>query len=171
MPKGVYERKPGWGSWSRGRTDLGGPSDPRWKRVEKTCATCGVGFFVKQAHANLRKTCSRKCGDAYRSKHFSGENAHAWKGGISKRAKYRNTFKNGVRKEVKERDVVCQGCGSENDLQVHHKNFVRTESDADNLILLCASCHATVEKVHASMLKRGISSWNKIFALARVGIK
>jgi 5-methylcytosine-specific restriction endonuclease McrA len=52
-----------------------------------------------------------------------------------------------LRQQVLHRDAWrCQSCGAMTNLEVHHRGF-RSHSGADseeNLITLCASCHATV---------------------------
>ena len=49
-----------------------------------------------------------------------------------------------LRRQILERDAWrCQGCGSAENLQIHHKKF-RSQSGHDaeeNLITLCAQCH------------------------------
>jgi 5-methylcytosine-specific restriction endonuclease McrA len=52
-----------------------------------------------------------------------------------------------LRRQILHRDSWrCQSCGTMSSLQVHHMEF-RSHSGADseeNLITLCAACHATV---------------------------
>jgi 5-methylcytosine-specific restriction endonuclease McrA len=52
-----------------------------------------------------------------------------------------------IRNEVLRRDAwKCQSCGAMSNLEVHHKEF-RSQSGDDseeNLITLCATCHAGV---------------------------
>jgi 5-methylcytosine-specific restriction endonuclease McrA len=52
-----------------------------------------------------------------------------------------------LHKQILERDAWrCQMCGSMQQLQVHHQKF-RSQSGNDveqNLITLCASCHAEI---------------------------
>ena len=63
-----------------------------------------------------------------------------------------------LRQQVLRRDVWrCQACGSMSNLEVHHVRF-RSQSGSDleeNLITLCASCHAAVH--HAQGHKRKAS--------------
>ena len=52
-----------------------------------------------------------------------------------------------LRKQVLRRDGwSCQACGTMSNLEVHHKEFrSHTGLDAEeNLITLCATCHASV---------------------------
>lgn len=52
-----------------------------------------------------------------------------------------------LRQQILRRDGWrCQSCGTMSNLEVHHRQF-RTHSGADseeNLITLCATCHARV---------------------------
>jgi 5-methylcytosine-specific restriction endonuclease McrA len=52
-----------------------------------------------------------------------------------------------LRQQILRRDSWrCQSCGTMSNLEVHHRQF-RTHSGADseeNLITLCATCHARV---------------------------
>jgi 5-methylcytosine-specific restriction endonuclease McrA len=53
----------------------------------------------------------------------------------------------GLRQQILRRDGWrCQSCGTMSSLEVHHRKF-RSHSGADseeNLITLCAACHARV---------------------------
>ncbi|WJH37087.1 HNH endonuclease [Paenibacillus sp. CC-CFT747] len=60
-------------------------------------------------------------------------------------------FTESLKKEVKERDQwKCAVCESESDLHVHHKipRKLGGVHHPDNLVTLCASCHASVESAH-----------------------
>jgi len=54
-----------------------------------------------------------------------------------------------LRQQILRRDSWrCQSCGTMSNLEVHHRQF-RTHSGADseeNLITLCAACHAGVHR-------------------------
>ncbi len=54
-----------------------------------------------------------------------------------------------LRQQILRRDGWrCQSCGTMSNLEVHHKEF-RSHSGADteeNLITLCAACHAGVHR-------------------------
>jgi hypothetical protein len=49
-------------------------------------------------------------------------------------------------KAIEEYGEVCKGCGSTEDVLVHHKNGDRSDNSLSNLIPLCNACHG---KVHA----------------------
>lgn len=55
------------------------------------------------------------------------------------------------------RKNVCECCGSDKDLQVHHKNLVWFDNTPSNLQLLCKKCHAAAHsKLEKSLDERGI---------------
>jgi 5-methylcytosine-specific restriction endonuclease McrA len=59
------------------------------------------------------------------------------------------------RKIVKQRDICCQLCASDTELQVHHivwRAFGGT-NEPENLILLCPTCHG---KQHSKNGQSGI---------------
>ena len=58
-----------------------------------------------------------------------------------------------LRQQILHRDGWrCQSCGTMSNLEVHHREF-RSNSGADseeNLITLCAACHAAVHGINYS---------------------
>lgn len=80
---------------------------------------CGNILSVKANHLKTGHTVS--CGD--RNKHWSGENSHSWKGGVTEeneRIRSSSLYKQ-FRQAVLEKDNhKCIICGSTEDLQVHH---------------------------------------------------
>jgi len=63
-----------------------GENSPCWKGGEAKiiCEQCGKQFNVKQARVGIRKFCSRKCVDLWRSENMCGENHPNWKEKIGK---------------------------------------------------------------------------------------
>lgn len=140
----------------------------------RACKQCGkifVPIYVNPQgdikHPNNRKMCSEACMiEFYRtnedrkdkiSKAFAGDKHPNWQGG---RAESRGNNWAFQRRMARKRDVVCQRCGmtkeestkqSGRQLDVHHLTPIRYYIDPedgnhlDNLILLCSSCHKTVE--------------------------
>ena len=71
-----------------------------------------------------------------------------------KRNKYdlfiRSTYWQNLRKKVLERDkYMCQICGSNEELQVHHTeyNYKNDKEHLDKLITLCQNCHVFIHKM------------------------
>jgi len=137
--------------------NLRGESNPNWqgKVVTKICENCGKEFQVPRAW--LRKDgsrgrfCSRECYGEW----YSGENHPHWKGGVSF-LPYSSDWKEKRRKTLERDSYTCQKCGLTNEesldkfgeeLSVHHKNGNKFDSEMDNLITLCRSCHRAVENL------------------------
>jgi len=81
---------------------------------------------------------------------LNGEEHPRWKGGS---VPYSHPF-HSVRREVMKRDGCCQKCKSTPEsLDAHHIKPVREFDDPskshtlDNLVALCRSCHAKLEKM------------------------
>ncbi len=73
-----------------------------------------------------------------------GDKSATWKGGVSF-APYGVVFNKQLRKEIIERDEVCQICGYVNMngrvLSVHHVDYDKTNNCKQNLVALCLKCH------------------------------
>jgi len=83
-----------------------------------SCLVCGKEFVPSRA---WQKYCSISC---------------------KNRADKNDRRFGGIRDYVIERDKFkCAQCGSENELVVHHKDWIRTNNDPSNLVTLCRSCH------------------------------
>jgi 5-methylcytosine-specific restriction endonuclease McrA len=62
-----------------------------------------------------------------------------------------------LRQEILRRDNWrCQSCGTMSNLEVHHKKFRSHSGDdsEDNLITMCAECHAVVHSRGANLIRR-----------------
>lgn len=46
------------------------------------------------------------------------------------------------RGQIREEAGVCQRCGAEGRLHTHHRDLTKTNQDRENLLVLCARCHA-----------------------------
>lgn len=99
--------------------------------------------------ASIRQTQMWKDG---KFENLRGKNHYNWRGGTSKDV-YPNEFYE-IRDFVKSRDnFMCQVCGKSiattpRSGHVHHRDGNKQNSDQDNLLLLCVSCHA---KVHSQV--------------------
>lgn len=116
------------------------------KQITKICKECGKEFKTQRSRDN--DFCSNEC----QGKYMRGENSPHWKGGYEP---YYGKNWPDKRKETLERDdYICQECGKEEDLHVHHKiplrvfvnNGIREKANRlSNLITLCSSCHRKIE--------------------------
>ena len=71
----------------------------------------------------------------------SGENHVFWQGGKSFEP-YSVDWTNTIKRAIKERDkYTCQICGEQEDLVVHHIDYDKKNSNPENLVTLCRSCH------------------------------
>lgn len=129
------------GSWNRGLN-----------LVQVPCTYCDK-LIVKPAsiiNQYINNFCSKECYDKWKSEHLCGKNNPYWKGGHKK---YRGENWEHQRRRVIERDVVCQNCSSDNNLEVHHlipfryygKDHYNEANNLNNLILLCHTCHMIFE--------------------------
>lgn len=128
--------------------------------LQRECENCGVKFITTPSEDNLH--CSRECFLEVHSNRMSGEGNPAYVDGSSREKRcWRGEDWNKIRLKVYERDnYTCQRCGqkciSRSDfdgnnggriIQAHHIRPYQTpeDNDLDNLLTLCASCHAEVE--------------------------
>jgi 5-methylcytosine-specific restriction endonuclease McrA len=103
--------------------------------IDKECGHCGIAFTVLPSKAG-RKFCSRPCSYEGRTRGWvkRGTEHPLWKDG---RASYRD-------RAIAEYGAVCCECGYDKHvelLQVHHKDFARTDHSLPNLEVLCVRCH------------------------------
>lgn len=106
------------------------------KHTTRICVYCGKAFDALTT--STKKLCSQACKQAYVGKVLSGQNNPNWK----PTKQLRPSNKRSLRRHIADRDKVCQDCGSDKKLQVHHKDCDPTNNADDNLVLLCKHCHA-----------------------------
>ena len=53
------------------------------------------------------------------------------------------------KRAIEAHGAVCDECGSEEQVEIHHRDGDRTNNDIDNLLPLCTDCH---QQVHGSGL-------------------
>lgn len=124
----------------------GNPDSPM-SLPERVCKECGVSYtptgsrqvwcppcgetIKKAKHA---QRCRERHQRTYKNKGYnqSGQNNNNYKGGIGtyNRDKLENTA-----------NQVCERCGSDKFMVVHHKDRDRYNNGLSNLELLCKSCH------------------------------
>lgn len=113
------------------------------------CAHCKKDVYKTPSAMKKVKNgnvfCNKSCAASYNNAHYKlGENNPNYAGGQYKGSNYANkAFRHYLHK--------CAVCGLEEEccLQVHHIDEDRTNSDIENLIILCANCHL---KVHNNII-------------------
>jgi predicted nucleic acid-binding Zn ribbon protein len=105
-------------------------------KIMLICPICGKEFTEQPSYKKVY--CSRQCRKEGMSKRFSGENNPYWKETKS----LRQGAKRSLRKHIIQRDNICQRCGSNHNLQVHHMDKNPKNNNDANLILLCKLCHS-----------------------------
>ena len=135
------------------------------KTVIKYCLTCNKKIVFRYSSGKVGKFCSRQCWKNYNKKNGwnrEREKHWNWKGGISKEyERIRNPIWKITRKKVYKRDNwTCQICKIKcnkykGQIQCHHIIPYRITQDnsENNLITLCASCHAKEEREYYAHLK------------------
>jgi len=131
------------------RQYLQGENHPGWIDVKILCRYCSVE--IKTKDRMHRTFCSKKCYGKWKTEFWSRENNPLWQGG-SAYSEYPIEFNAKLRLKIRRRDgFCCQKCGREQrGLDVHHIDNNKQNSNEDNLISLCRSCH---RKAHWQMLK------------------
>lgn len=114
----------------------------RFEMAEKWCPICGVRFGRREDEsvANFRKriTCSREC-----MHQRSGQTQRlVW----PRSSPYAPDFTRRLCAEIRARDShrcrLCENTRGRRPLHVHHIDYRKDNSDRENLITLCQSCHA-----------------------------
>ena len=108
------------------------------------CLICNKEKYVRPSFIKKGqgKFCSYRCRGIWDSAHKIGINHPCWKGGLSLEpytVDWTETLKISIRKRDK---YTCQICGKEPSVYVHHVDYIKKNCSPDNLITLCASCHA-----------------------------
>lgn len=139
-----------WYTWHRG------PNNRQWRgAVSVTCGTCAVTFEKPPYRVRAANYCYRACAHAAHGAKITGDRHPNWKGGL---LDWRGSLWKKQRVIVLHRQGhQCIDCGLTQDthrarygsgLQVHHVSPFRLSLDSspDNLVALCAPCHAREEK-------------------------
>lgn len=117
---------------------------------ETTCAFCGATMLIWRSRIQERNFCNRACQGKYRSRHYVGERAAHWKGGV-KRDRGRvlvyapdNPMADSRGYVYRYRLVAAEKIGRplNPDEIVHHLDGDETNDDPANLLVMTQSIHA-----------------------------
>lgn len=112
-----------------------------FSRVTVVCDTCATVFSRQKALVSRyggKNFCSRKCTALARRTNPNRI--------LSKRLRYGSPAFRQARKQILERDGMCQICSDTNANSVHHKNWKPYDNSLENLVLLCRSCHGKFKR-------------------------
>ena len=133
----------------RAMHDPRGESHPQWKpRVVRPCGHCGAAVGRLPSQLKGVSFCSKACEASWRSEHLSGQASPTWRGGYDP---YYGPNWRRQRRQILKGEPKCRRCGTPDDLHVHHIRPFRECVDyrkanrIDNLMVLCRTCHTTVE--------------------------
>ena len=161
MPRGVFVRR----QETKDRMRLSHMGVKRGKHKPETIVK------IKEARKYQKMVCNEETkkkisaslklkADYFRNL-YKGEKSYLWKGGISKEP-YSFDFDNELKMLIRTRDDFrCQICFNRG-IDVHHIDYNKKNSDPNNLITLCRSCH----------MKTGFNrdEWKSLFR-SRLGLK
>ena len=116
----------------------------------KNCVVCNKTFTIpiSKTKGTSGKFCSKKCYYIWYNKTF-------WKGGCRN---YWGKLANKIY-GINNRIFICEFCGINDKIVIHHKDKNRKNNDIANLQALCDSCHAWLHyKIRREYeIQRGIS--------------
>ena len=136
--------------WNKGkkRPEIIGEKHPRWKGGFPKCMDCG-----KESKSYGRKrcwSCYSKWLKKVRPIAWAKEKNPAWKDGKG-REPYSLEFNEGLKDKIRKRDnYQCQNCNMIEEehlvvyginLNIHHIDYNKKNSNKNNLISLCRQCH------------------------------
>ena len=142
--KGKYERTPE----VRARNSAAQKGKPRpW---QQGVPRPGVGEKIAAAWTPEKREAARRRGlafaddPAWRAKvGRAGEANPNYQGKDA--SEYGPGFSRGMKKRlIAERGSVCEVCGTAEQLDVHHRDFAKTDHSEANLAVVCRACHKTL---------------------------
>jgi len=147
--------------------------DKRMSRISRECENCGKKFYFLKSRLthSKKKFCSAKCYQESRRKGTAftcqacgkqfyrslskikagGGKFCSWKCAKERQGKDHPNYKYGSHtfKKLAEtlKDKKCSLCGSEKNVDIHHKDGNKKNNELDNGILLCRQCHMRIHKL------------------------
>ena len=119
--------------WNKGKKGL-------QKHSEKTKRKISELHKGKKLSEEHRKKLSNAIKGKKGKSYFREKNPN-WKGGISFEP-YSTDWTKTLRRAIRERDrYICQICGKEPAIDVHHIDYDKKNCNPNNLVTLCHTCH------------------------------
>ena len=111
-----------------------GSNNPNYKGAKPYCKDCGAKISWQ------RKRCST-CHTLFLQSRTDSKNPN-WKNGISF-LPYDSKFNKNLKEKIKIRDnYICQECGTDLNLSIHHIDYDKNNNIEENLITLCFTCNS-----------------------------
>lgn len=141
--------------WNKNKPFMQKENHPNWNRIERKCDFCQKSILITQKRNRLKHIfCSRECELKWRTEYYKGENNWNYIDGRSSE-KYPQEFRS-LRNKIRERDdYICKNCGMVEEehlivygrnLEIHHIDYNRKNSNENNLITLCRQCNMRANK-------------------------
>jgi len=144
-------KEKGFGKWMYGKK-VSSETKQKLRRIAKD-KKFGVWMSGRSVPEDVRKKISSSLKQKWENslerkqkykEMFSGENSPTWFDGRSFEP-YGSDFNDELKAFIKQRDGgICQLCGTDEDLVVHHIDYCKTNNDITNVVTLCRSCNAVV---------------------------
>jgi len=114
------------------RRHLSGPDHPHWKGgpPRKICPVCGNVFY-----GWVTQTCSHTCGHVLSARYTNGSGNPNWKGQEVHLMRHYDSLIPPTKPKV------CDICGGDNRIFVHHLDGNRTHNTTGNVTYVCQHCH------------------------------
>ena len=111
---------------------------------EKHCAYCNAIMHRKRINGRLedykaftrRKYCNRECMKRAFVKQGNSNQQYSPAHHSSRKIIYL----------IQGRQMICENCGSNKNIDVHHKDMNYKNNSIENLMLLCRSCHLKIHR-------------------------
>lgn len=135
----------------KAKQNMRGHKYPKSKETRRKMSESHIGLYPSE-ETRHKMSGSRP--------HTQGKKSHLWRGGISN-LPYPFDFNEKLKELIRQRDnYICQLCGKTEkeevrNLSVHHIDYNKENCNPKNLITLCQSCNAKVN--------RGRIHWSKFF--------
>ena len=115
-------------------------------KIKCNCSNCNKELYKTPSQLRKSKSgntfCSKSCAVSYNNSHYrTGTNNPNWKDGTS----YSKIHTKIAHRTYVDKCAIC-GLDEECILEVHHIDENHENNDIDNLIILCANCHARVHR-------------------------